>query len=308
MERRGPRALAPPRPILRGDRVRKPLTAIEVFPFATAPGFVVIGHFPPDEDSSTPHSHEFIEILMLIEGEGIHVSADGPMTMTAGTVAVVRPGAWHGFARGGGGLAMWMGISLESLSTDLSTIRRRAQLRDLLYAGPLGRGARGVWTTQVPGETVERVAEEADRLSALLTEHPDEMLPIVGQVITTLGILSTGFAESSEHGVVHPSVALLLDLLESRPQHAWSVAELASRANVDSSYLSRIFRAQVGLPPMTYLSRLRAERAAQLLAATERSVAQVGRDVGWRDPTHFSRRFHELIGLTPTEYRRQLGV
>ncbi|NUU22409.1 MAG: helix-turn-helix domain-containing protein, partial [Streptomycetaceae bacterium] len=51
--------------------------------------------------------------------------------------------------------------------------------------------------------------------------------------------------------------------------------------------------------------RLRAERAATLLAHSTLPTARVGAAVGWDDPTNFARRFRALVGLTPTEYRRR---
>jgi AraC family L-rhamnose operon transcriptional activator RhaR len=56
---------------------------------------------------------------------------------------------------------------------------------------------------------------------------------------------------------------------------------------------------------MTFLARVRAERAATLLAHSALSAAQVGAAVGWGDPTYFARRFRMLVGLTPSEYRRR---
>mgnify|MGYP006278216883 FL=1 len=57
------------------------------------------------------------------------------------------------------------------------------------------------------------------------------------------------------------------------------------------------------MPPMTYLSRLRMEKAAALLRRTDMSAADIGRRVGYERPEHFSRRFHAHFHKTPGAYR-----
>lgn len=58
---------------------------------------------------------------------------------------------------------------------------------------------------------------------------------------------------------------------------------------------------------MTYLGRLRAERAAALLIETDLPVAAVGRLVGWNDPNYASRRFRHFFAFSPAAYRTRFG-
>ncbi|MGI8869729.1 MAG: helix-turn-helix transcriptional regulator, partial [Mycobacteriales bacterium] len=83
----------------------------------------------------------------------------------------------------------------------------------------------------------------------------------------------------------------------------WALADLAAVARLDPAYLSRLCRQHLGIAPMRYVARLRAERAAVLLARTGLPVARVGAAVGWPEPNHFARRFKSLVGVSPTAYR-----
>ena len=69
------------------------------------------------------------------------------------------------------------------------------------------------------------------------------------------------------------------------------------------SYLSRIFRDQMGVSPMAYLTRLRLEMAKELLRKHRdllvRDVAQL---VGYTDVSHFSKLFKKTAGLWPSQY------
>jgi AraC family transcriptional regulator of arabinose operon len=83
------------------------------------------------------------------------------------------------------------------------------------------------------------------------------------------------------------------------------VATLARIATLSPSRLSHLFTESLGIPPQRYVERERLTRAAQLLAATDRAVGEIARDVGWDDPLYFSRRFSRLHGVSPTAYRER---
>jgi AraC family L-rhamnose operon transcriptional activator RhaR len=97
-------------------------------------------------------------------------------------------------------------------------------------------------------------------------------------------------------------------LLEEDLARAWTLEDLADKVLLDPSYLVRLFRGATGLPPMAYLARCRAERAAGLLLKTDRSIADIGSDVGWGEPYYFARRFKSHFGMSASDYRRRTGI
>jgi transcriptional regulator GlxA family with amidase domain len=81
------------------------------------------------------------------------------------------------------------------------------------------------------------------------------------------------------------------------------VANLAEIACLSEAHFIRSFRATFGETPHRYLQRRRVERAMFLLRETDRSVTDVSLDVGFTSLGTFSRTFHEIVGLSPREYR-----
>lgn len=79
----------------------------------------------------------------------------------------------------------------------------------------------------------------------------------------------------------------------------------AQRLNVNDSYLSNLFRKEVGMTLTDYVTTRRMERAMHLLAASQAPVKQVAKQVGIRDVPYFSRLFKKKTGMTPSEYRQQ---
>jgi AraC-like DNA-binding protein len=101
----------------------------------------------------------------------------------------------------------------------------------------------------------------------------------------------------------HPAVQHAMRLLEASIDEPWTLERLATAVNLAPGYLIRLFGRTAGISPMAYLNRIRAERAAGLLIETDLPIATIGAMVGWHDPSHASRRFHAVFGLSPSRYR-----
>jgi transcriptional regulator GlxA family with amidase domain len=82
------------------------------------------------------------------------------------------------------------------------------------------------------------------------------------------------------------------------------IPSLAKLAHVSEAHFIRTFRATFGETPHRYLQRRRVERAMFLLGTTERSVTEICFDVGFASLGTFSRTFRDIVGESPTEYRR----
>ncbi len=84
------------------------------------------------------------------------------------------------------------------------------------------------------------------------------------------------------------------------------VDHLAKLCNVSRSYFFSLFRRETGMTAQQYQRRERLIRARKLLLFTRKSVAEIGEEVGWSDPFHFSRIFTRETGYSPTKYRRMM--
>ncbi|WP_350278183.1 AraC family transcriptional regulator [Kribbella sp. HUAS MG21] len=117
------------------------------------------------------------------------------------------------------------------------------------------------------------------------------------------GALVPGAAGVGAQPAPHPAVQHAMRLLEADLAQPWTLEQLGARVNLAPGYLVRLFGKSVGMSPIAYLNRIRAERAAGLLIETELPVATIGASVGWHDPSHATRRFRSVFGLSPSRYR-----
>lgn len=93
-------------------------------------------------------------------------------------------------------------------------------------------------------------------------------------------------------------------LMQQMLEQGIQIEELAAAVDMSKSHFSRMFKNTTGRAPMQHFIRLRMAKARQLLRETDRSVIQIGMEVGYSTPSHFAQVFRKETGLTPTEYRQ----
>lgn len=82
-----------------------------------------------------------------------------------------------------------------------------------------------------------------------------------------------------------------------------SLSELAQGAYLSPSRFSHLFRQQMQVSPMRYLEQYRLDRAAEKLLSSDDSIEQIATEVGFQNPFHFSTRFRQRFGESPSRYR-----
>lgn len=101
----------------------------------------------------------------------------------------------------------------------------------------------------------------------------------------------------------HPLLEDLLLEIRSYPRKWWSVEEMAEICNLSVDQMRRIFFQRTGVTPKLYVDRIKLNSAAELLLAGETGISEIASLYGYKDQYHFSRRFKEIMGMAPRDYR-----
>ena len=94
-------------------------------------------------------------------------------------------------------------------------------------------------------------------------------------------------------------------LMDEKLGECLTVASMAAFLGRSVSQFSRSFRDSVDMPPHRYLLTRRLQKARDLLASTQMSVAQIAVATGFCDQSHLCHFFRRHLGISPNAFRRQ---
>lgn len=83
-----------------------------------------------------------------------------------------------------------------------------------------------------------------------------------------------------------------------------SLSDAAGHLDISEAWMGRIFRQAAGMTVVQYITRIRMEKAAELLSGTSISVTDIAMAVGYSSIDHFSRTFRDQLGRTPSDFRK----
>ena len=84
-----------------------------------------------------------------------------------------------------------------------------------------------------------------------------------------------------------------------------TLAEIARASHLSASRLAHIFKEQMGITLIDYLTSVRIEQAKELLLATDQSCTEICFQVGYNNQSYFTRTFKSVVGMTPRRFRIQ---
>lgn len=255
-----------------------------------------------------PHDHDFIEAAFVLTGSATHRCVHGQRSLRRGDVILLRPGAWHAYESCKRLRVYNCCFSQALLRSELAWTMDDPPMNQLLWSDLFSTG-QGVTFHRLEPRPMREAERTLDALAAGLADPAAHRAAQVGRLLVILDLLA-GSSEAPKPKATDrtpPGVWTVLRLMESDLATPWTSAELAERVHLDRSYLVRRFKIATGLPPLAYLARRRAERAASLLASTDRPIARIAVDVGWDDPAYFARRFRQQFAMTAGEYRERFS-
>lgn len=83
------------------------------------------------------------------------------------------------------------------------------------------------------------------------------------------------------------------------------ITDVAAAVGVHANYLANTFQEQYHVTPKQYLTKLKLDKAKELLLLTKHPVYIIANSVGFSDPLAFSKFFRRMTGISPTEYRNK---
>ena len=234
----------------------------------------------PDGMQEYPmHTHKTYEIMHYLEGTGYLRTAEGSIPFQPGTIIAVPPGLSHGSVSANGFRNISIGSDFEHL---------------LCFDAPV------VFT--------DNPEQEGTRLIRLLYENRfgnEAYRTALCKAYLHFLLQSLQQEERLRSCIRH--------LVQEISQNAWQpnlhLTEYLHKTGYAEDYIRDCFRKSTGKTPTQFLTEVRIKRACYLIDIyhASLSLADIAEQCGYTDYVYFSKKFKELTGTTPSEYKRGLS-
>jgi AraC-like DNA-binding protein len=246
--------------------------------------------------SQERHSHDELELHLVVRGRALFVLEDRRLQAAANTLVWIPPRRAHLLLDESPDFRRW-----------LLLVRPRAVRRVLPVEA--SAGLLGATRTEWLGVLSSESARALDGMYTEVRAQLGSALPLVNAAVAYALARSYVLFQSAAAGpgssTFHVAVASVLQALrETIPPP--SLSELAAHVAMSESHLSKLFSSQVGVSVTEFRNRLRIERFLQLSGDGERrNLMDAALEAGFGSYPQFHRVFRRTMGYPPGQHRRR---
>lgn len=251
------------------------------------------------------HWHEHIEIIAVVEG-GLEIDIEGEKCLyEAGDIAVISPNMLHSC------YYRFPNSSLYCLMSDMNLFRSRyLESAEEKYITPLLNG-QSAFVTKISGdkellgivtESYRVCAEKPDAYHLLLKSL---MFKLMYHLFSQYNSKNESKSPSKATSLSRERVNAILQYVDEHYNEKISLEDLAELVHINKYYICKIFAHCTGMTFLNYLNQVRVQKAVELLLGTNRSITSIAYETGFQDINYFSRLFKQVMGVSPSEIRRE---
>ena len=231
---------------------------------------------------------EFYCIAHLLRGRGVYWTGNNPepVEVEPGMCILMSPGTRHYYGAIPGGVFVEDTVNFWGPAADL--LHKSGLFRDGVYR---------IGSVPVLRQVMELAADPSE-YSQLNAEFA--LREILQNIYNDR--FNRGSRDEADHGI-----APLLEAVKKHPERPWTVISMAEFCNMSVNGFRECFKKRTGVLPKIYLDRYRMSLASSLLIGSDLSAKEIADRCGYPDPFHFSRRFKNITGLAPADYRRRFS-
>ncbi|WP_462410552.1 helix-turn-helix domain-containing protein [Neobacillus sp. Marseille-QA0830] len=124
---------------------------------------------------------------------------------------------------------------------------------------------------------------------------------------TMSAIVEEIFEEIMSSATIQEKKAIqsVLNYIEKHFEQGVTLEEVAEFVHLSPFYLSKLFKKELNINFVNYLTERKMERAKELLEMTDMPVVNIALCLSYQEPNYFSKVFKKMYGMTPSEYRKQ---
>jgi AraC-like DNA-binding protein/quercetin dioxygenase-like cupin family protein len=245
-----------------------------------------------------PHRHDFFEMFFVLSGGGDHRLNGAEQTLAPGDLVFLRPDDCHAITVRAGADLEFVNVAFAAPAWE-----RFAELAQLPGDAFAVRALAAPPATRVAAERQPACAAHFRRVLRAFHQEPTRLDLCAFWAQTMPFLLPAAAADETGDGDLPVWLRAASQAMREAENLREGVPRFVELSGVSAAHLSRTFRAQTGQTPTAYVTGLRLERAALLLATTTQEIAGVAAECGFETLSYFYRRFGQRYGMPPRAYR-----
>lgn len=234
-----------------------------------------------------PHGRHDYYLMYVFHGQLQAQAGDAFFTLSPGDALIYSPDQAYGYQRLGDEKMVYLWVHFTGAQAK-SILASRSLALDTVF--PLSQS----------------LEQEFEAIYQLFITRPrfylDEANSRLDLLLSLIGRYSQPMADDYRRDRIKKS----LNYLHQHYAERITLKHLATMEYLSPSRYSALFRQIMGTAPQQYLIDLRIKNALNLLHATDLSVSEVARSVGYEDALYFSRLFHRHLGFSPRMARERV--
>lgn len=291
-------------PSIKGDMVDSVylnwFTNDKEFPFFIQYG----GH---SEDTVLHKHHDFTELVIVLNGNATHIVNSETYFIKKGNVFVINGSTSHAYQNPHAFKIcniMFRPEILRSAGPDLST---SDGFQALFVLEPYYRKIHSFQSGL--NLSISSMEHVSSIIAEMINEYNDKQQgyqTMLNSRFMELAVYLSRQYDNQENGkdsnLMH--LASAISYIEDHYLESLTLEEIAARSNISVRHLNRIFQSYYQTTPISYLQRLRLERACMLLRQSGLPITKISYECGFNDSNYFTRKFSKTYGLSPKAFRQ----
>lgn len=262
------------------------------------------------------HRHEYMQVNYIASGNGYCEFEDGTARFTQGSCFIIPPFVPHRIVLGE--QVRSVKVYEVEFMTDFifppsHEIRDMEAYSDFICLGlkeniPQEYSKHIINLEGSAQEKVERIVRDA--FDEYQNREPGYETVIRSSILHLLTVLGRKYSSSIQESEAdrykkhRQDVLKVMDYIHKNYDKDITLEELSRLANYSSSYFSSLFKAVTSNSCLEYLNHYRVKKSMELLKNTDKKVIDIAASVGFQNVSNFNRMFKNMIGMSPTDYRK----
>ncbi|MCK9399448.1 MAG: AraC family transcriptional regulator [Bacteroidales bacterium] len=255
------------------------------------------------------HYHDFVEIVIIIDGQGVQVVEAHEYLVSAGDVFVLQGNQSHYFKEAGKvDIVNVMFEETKKINLIPDRIKQLEGYNALFILEPNYR-ERDHFKNKLKlnreelakiesiiNEMFQEMQNREEGYDIILRNRFQELIVLLCRHYTKIG-------STEARSLIR--IGKVIEFLENNPDRKIYIKDMASLANMSVRNFQRNFVRALGLSPINYLIQVRLQRARKLLRETDLKIMDIADITGFTDISHFIKCFKKYFKVTPYKYRMQ---